>query len=157
MSYTETSAFDQTLPVTDAPGSFAKYASPALSGDVDVVGSPTLDITLSAPTVALGQRLDPGLKLVFFAKVYDIAPDGTITLVHRLISPVRVTDVTQQVHVVLPAIVHRFAAAHQIALVLAATDAAYRNANVVQPVTITTSAAAPGVLSLPVTGGSLPR
>lgn len=156
LSHTEVSALDQTLPVTDAPGSFAKYASAPLAGNVDVVGSPTLDVRLDAPTVAATQALDHGLKLVFFAKVYDIAPDGTITLQHRLISPVRVTDVTKPVHVQLPAIAHRFAAGHRIAIVLAATDSAYRNANVIQPVTVRTDPANPGVLTLPVIAGTLP-
>ncbi|MDQ6874708.1 MAG: ABC transporter ATP-binding protein [Actinomycetota bacterium] len=157
LSYTETSALDQTLPVTDAPGSFAKYTSAPLAGDLDVVGSPTLDVRVDAPTVAVRQQLDPALTLVFYAKLYDVAPDGTITLVHRLISPVRVTDVTQPVHVELPAIVHRFATGHRLAVVIAATDAAYRNAPVVAPVTIRTDSAAPGLLTLPVTAGSLLR
>lgn len=157
LSYTETSALDQTLPLTDAPGSYAKYTSAPLTGDLDVVGSPTLDVRVDAPAVAAGQQLDPGLKLVFFAKVYDVAPDGSVTLVHRLISPVRVTDVTRPVHVELPAIVHRFASGHRLAVVIAATDAAYRNATLVQPVTIRTDPSAPGVLTLPVIGGSLPR
>jgi predicted acyl esterase len=156
LSHTEISALDQTLPVTDAPGGFAKYASPPLTGDVDVVGSPTLDVRVSAPSVALGQALDPGLRLVMFAKLYDVAPDGSITLVHRQISPVRVADVNAPIHVQLPGIVHRFAAGHRIVMVLAATDSAYHNATVVQPVTVRTSGADPGMLSLPVVAGSLP-
>lgn len=156
LSYTETSALDQTGPVTDAPGSFAKYVSAPLTGRLDVVGSPVLDVRVDAPTVAATQATDPGLKLVFFAKVYDIAPDGSITLQHRLISPVRVTDVTKPVHVVLPAIAHRFPAGHRIAVVLAATDSAYRNANVVQRVTVLTSPGCPGMLTLPITAGTLP-
>ncbi|MGB9377776.1 MAG: CocE/NonD family hydrolase [Mycobacteriales bacterium] len=157
LSHTEVSALDQTMPVTDAPGSFAKYASAPLTGNVDVVGSPTLDVTFDAPTVAATQGADPGLKLVVFAKVYDVAPDGTITLKNRLISPVRVTDVTKRVHIVLPGIVHRFAAGHRIVLVLSATDSAYRNANVVQPVTVTTDPYSPGEFTLPVIAGTLPH
>ena len=43
------------------------------------------------------QASGPGGKLVLFAKVYDVAPDGTKTLQNRLISPVRVADVTKPV------------------------------------------------------------
>ncbi|MEV5342886.1 hypothetical protein AB0K93_31090 [Streptomyces sp. NPDC052676] len=39
-------------------------------------------------------------ELVLFAKLYDIAPDGARTLVHRLVAPVRVPDVTEPVTVV---------------------------------------------------------
>jgi predicted acyl esterase len=63
---------------------------------------------------------------------------------------VRVADVTQPLRVELPAIVHRFEAGHRLQLVLAATDAAYKNAYAVQPVTVRSSPAAPGRLTLPV-------
>ena len=46
-----------------------------------------------------------------YAKLYDVGPDGAIELPHRLISPVRVTDVTKPVTIELPGIVHRFAGA----------------------------------------------
>jgi hypothetical protein len=51
--------------------------------------------------------------------------------------------------------VHRFRAGHRIAVVVAATDAAYRNNTVVTPVTVLTSADDPGVLTLPVLGGGV--
>ena len=34
---------------------------------------------------------------MLFAKIYDVAPDGTKMLQNRLISPVRVADVTKPV------------------------------------------------------------
>ena len=61
-----------------------------------------------------------------FAKLYDVGPDGAIELPHRLISPVRVADVTKPVTIELPAIVHRFAAGHRLVVVLAGGDIAYR-------------------------------
>jgi len=70
--------------------------------------------------------------------------------VHKLISPVRVADVTQPVHIELPGVVHRVDAGHRIRLVLASTDAAYRNAHAVQPVTVRASPLAPDALSIPV-------
>ena len=82
--------------------------------------------------------------------MYDVAPDGTKTLVHKLVSPVRVADVTQSVHIELPGIVHRVEAGHRIRLVLASTDAAYKNAYAVQPVTVRANPLAPAAFTLPV-------
>jgi predicted acyl esterase len=151
-SYSETSAVqdmipDQATPPTDAPGSFAGFSTGPLAHNVDVAGIPTATLHLSAPT-ASATTLATELQL--FVKVYDVAPDGTVNLVHRLISPVRVLDATKPVHVQLPGIVHRFAKGHTIELVIAATDGAYRNATPVQPVTVSTSATDPTTLTLPV-------
>jgi hypothetical protein len=119
-----------------------------------VVGVPTLDLRLSSDQVRITQAAGPGGRLVFFAKLFDIAPDGSVTLVHRLISPVRVPDVTRPVRVELPGIVHRFARGHRLAVVLAATDLAYANrAAVPQKVSVVTTPDRPGVLTLPVVAG----
>jgi predicted acyl esterase len=151
-SYSETSAVqdmipDQATPPTDAPGSFAGFSTGPLAHNVDVAGIPTATLHLSAPT-ASATTLATELQL--FVKIYDVAPDGTVNLVHRLISPVRVLDASKPVQVQLPGIVHRFAKGHTIKLVIAATDGAYRNATPVQPVTVSTSAANPTTLTLPV-------
>jgi predicted acyl esterase len=151
LSYTETSALDQSQPVFDAPGTFAQFTGEPLAADMDIVGVPTADVAVSAPTFenvapATGA---PGLLTLFF-KLYDVKPDGSVVLVHRLISPVRIADFTHPVHVELPGIVHRFEKGDRIALTVAASDAAYRGTNVVGPVTISTAPGAPGVVSLPV-------
>jgi ABC-2 type transport system ATP-binding protein len=150
-SYTETSAVDQDQPVTDAPGTFAEFTGSPLAADLDVVGVPTADVTFSAPTFAntASGTGAPGLLTLFF-KLYDIKPDGTVVLAHRLISPVRIADYTHPLHVELPGIVHRFPKGDRIALTIAASDAAYRGTNVVGPVTISTDPAHPGVVTLPV-------
>src|SRR3954447_21525152 len=150
-SYTETSALDQDQPVTDAPGTFAEFTGGSLPQDLDVVGVPTADVKVSAPTF---ENASSGggapAELTLFFKLYDLKPDGTIVLAHRLIAPVRIADFTHPVHVELPGIVHRFPAGDRIALTVAASDAAYRGTNIVGPVTISTSPGAPGVLTLPV-------
>ena len=148
-SYSETSAVDQSGPVSDAPGTFAQFSTPPLSADTDVVGVPTADVTVSAPTFANAASTTgaPG-ELTLFFKLYDIKPDGTVVLAHRLIAPVRIADFTHPVHVELPGIVHRFAKGDRIALTIAAGDAAYRGTNIVGPVSVTTGAG--NVLSLPV-------
>jgi predicted acyl esterase len=150
-SYTETSAVDQSSPVTDAPGTFAEFTGQPLASDLDVIGVPTADVTVSAPTFenAASAAGAPG-ELVLFFKLYDIKPDGTVVLAHRVISPVRIADFTHQVHVELPGIVHRFAKGDRIALTVSASDAAYRGNNTPGPVTIATDPARPSVVTLPV-------
>ncbi|NYG07510.1 ABC-2 type transport system ATP-binding protein [Phycicoccus badiiscoriae] len=157
-SYTEISGLEGRVPLPsglttpfDTPGTFGAWSTPAQSTPLTIVGAPTLDVRFDSPAVALTQSAGPSGQLQVFAKLYDVAPDGTKTLVHKLISPVRVADVTQPVHIELPAIVHRVAAGHRIELVLASTDAAYKNAYAVQPVTVHASPLTPATLSLPVT------
>jgi putative CocE/NonD family hydrolase len=148
---TETSALDQSRPVTDPPGSAISFATAPLDAPVDVVGSPRLTVQLDS-TAAATQGLGPDGQLVVFAKLYDIGPDGAIELPHRLISPARVADVTQPVTIELPGIVHRFEPGHRLAVVLAGGDLAYRGANVRQAVTLTTGGGAVQELTLPVVG-----
>jgi ABC-2 type transport system ATP-binding protein len=140
---------DVTAPY-DTPGTFAAWTTKPLATSVVSVGVPTLTLRLSSPLVAQTQAAGPAGQLLLFAKIYDVAPDGTKTLVHRLISPTRVADVTQPVTIELPGVVHRYEAGHRLSVVVAATDAAYRNNKTVQPVTVLTSPGDPGVLRLPV-------
>jgi predicted acyl esterase len=134
----------------DTPGTFGAWTTPALTRPMTIVGSPTLDVRFESPAVALTQTVGASGQLQVFAKLYDIGPDGSKTLVHKLISPVRVADVTQPVHIELPAIVHRVEAGHRLQLVLASTDAAYKNAYAVQPVTVRASPLQPAAFSIPV-------
>jgi ABC-2 type transport system ATP-binding protein len=61
---------------------------------------------------------------VLFAKVYDLGPNGSETLPHQLVAPLRVTGAGRgrTVTVTLPAIDHTFAAGHRMRLVLSSTD-----------------------------------
>ncbi|WP_211588530.1 CocE/NonD family hydrolase [Allorhizocola rhizosphaerae] len=158
-SYSETSALqgnrvpDPLAVPFDAPGTFAAWTSRPLASELVTVGVPTLDIRLESPAAALTQRLGPAGQLVLFAKLYDVAPDGTISLRHRLISPVRVADVTEPLRIELPGIAQRWPAGHRIRLVLAASDAAYAGNATVLPVTVRLGPDRPGVLHLPVVGG----
>ncbi|HWB65208.1 MAG TPA: CocE/NonD family hydrolase [Mycobacteriales bacterium] len=154
LSYSEVSGVqgsplpNKTFKPFDTPGSFARWKSAPLRRHLDVVGIPTATVHVSSP---LTSSLVAGTELQFFVKIYDLAPNGSVDLVHRLVAPVRVADPRRPVQVELPGIVHRFAKGHRIELVVAATDSAYRNANLVQPATITTSRQAPTSLTLPVT------
>jgi predicted acyl esterase len=160
-SYSEVSALqgsqvpDGVTPPYDTPGTFASWTTEPLAADVVSVGVPTLTLHLSSAVAQQSQAAGPGGQLLLFAKIYDVAPDGTQTLVHRLISPTRVADVTKPVTIELPGVVHRYAAGHELRVVVAATDAAYRNNAVVTPVTVTTSPGDPGVLRLPVLGSAV--
>jgi predicted acyl esterase len=160
-SYSETSAVQGSLvpdPLTeptDAPGTFAAWSTPLLTADAVAVGAPTLDVRLDCPAAALTQAAGPSGQLVLFAKLYDVAPDGSVTLPERIVSPVRVADVTQPVHIQLPGIVKRWPAGHRIRLVLAASDAAYAGNTAVLPVTVRADPRAPAVLRLPVIGPPL--
>ena len=81
-----------------------------------------------------------GEDMVVFAKVYDVTPDGGVTLVNRLVSPVRVpaAAVGDPVRIKLPGFVHRFAPGHRIRLVLASTDQMHYNAKVADTLTLQT-------------------
>ncbi len=157
-SYSEVSALqgsavpDGITPPFDTPGTAGAWQTEPLPADADLVGVPTLDVRFTSPAVALTQSAGPAGQLLVFAKLYDVAPDGSITLVHRLISPTRVGDITRPVHLELPGIVHRVSAGHRLRLVLAATDAAYKNAPTSQPVSVVVDPASPPRLNLPLIG-----
>ena len=66
---------------------------PALAAPLDVAGSPVLTVRVQAPSAQLTQAGGPAGQLVLFAKVLDVAPDGTASLIHGLEAPIRVADV----------------------------------------------------------------
>jgi dienelactone hydrolase len=133
----------------DLPGTFAAWSTPTLTANVDVVGSPVFTVSLQAPTAALTQATGPAGQLVLFVKLVDIGPDGKASLIKGLEAPIRVPDVNVPVKVTLPAIVHRFAAGHQLKLVVAGGSVNYRGGIVGAPVTI--AAGSGQTLVLPVT------
>lgn len=148
---------------TDQAGTFAAWTTPPLAEAVDLVGSGWLGLRLSAPVAAAaqataaaqGRTVSPSDRLVLFAKVYDVAPDGSQMLQNGLVSPVRVADVTKPVLIQLPGVVQRFAAGHRIRVVVATGDASFAGNTVQQQVTVHTSTTSPSVLTLPTT--SAPR
>jgi predicted acyl esterase len=159
-SYSETSSqggnSTDPLPPSDSPGTFAKWTSEPLTAATVTVGMPTLDVTLTSPVAAASQSAGPDGQLVVFVKLYDVAPDGTKTLHNRLISPVRIADVTKRVHIELPGVVQQWPKDHRIQLVLAASDTAYNGNTAVLPVTVSADPANPAVLTVPVLSGPGP-
>lgn len=139
-SYSETSNFSGPkstpqipLPPTDQPQQTASFTTPPFSAAVESVGVPraTLKLAHTAPS-----------DLVLFAKVYDVAPDGTSILIHRQVAPVRVPSaaLAQPVDLALVGFAYRFDAGHSARLVVTTTDAAYRNNPLLDVVTLTTGA-----------------
>ncbi len=137
-AYTETSNFtgphsspNLAQTPTDIPGQFAAFTAPPFTSTTDLVGIPTLRVKLShvAPT-----------DLVVFAKAFDVAPDGTATLIHRLIAPARIpsADLAKPVTIKLIGFAHRFSAGHSLRLVLATTDLTSYNNKVADVITVTT-------------------
>ncbi len=119
------------LPPTELPGQHVDFVSPAFAVDTDSVGIPSATLRLShvAPS-----------DLVLFGKVYDVAPDGSATLIHRLIAPARIPSaaLTKPVTVKLLGFAHRFAAGHKVRLTLAATDLTSYNNKLPDVITVTT-------------------
>jgi ABC-2 type transport system ATP-binding protein len=105
----------------EIPGQFAAFDSQPLDDAVEVVGAPTVSIAVSAPSASA----------TLFAKLYDVAPGGAMTLPAGLVAPLALTDVSTDpnaptdVEVTLPGIVHRFEAGHRMRLVVSSTDQAY--------------------------------
>lgn len=135
----------------DRKGTYLDWTTEPFADAVDVVGTPRARLKVTSPRTERVQHSgDAADKLVLFAKLYDVAPDGTKTLVHRLVSPVRVPDVTKPFTVSLPGIVHRYDKGHRLRLVVAASDSAYGGNRGVKPVTVTSAPGDTGTLDLPV-------
>lgn len=140
----------------DTEGTYLGWTSEPLKAPVDVVGAPKATLKVVSPATERVQNSgDAADKLVLFAKVYDVAPNGTKTLVNRLVAPVRVPDVTRPFTVELPGIVHRYETGHRLEFVIAASDTAYFGNRGIKPVRVTSAPKDTGVLELPVVSGTL--
>jgi len=129
------------------PGTQAEWSSGILDAPLDVVGAPTLDVRVAAAPAVTGVED----SVVVFAKLYDVAPDGTETLINGQVAPVRIVAPGGPVRVTMPAIVHRFDEGHRVRLVVSGGDPSFRGSLVPHQVTI--AAGDPGqALVLPVTG-----
>ncbi|MEV8225453.1 CocE/NonD family hydrolase [Streptomyces sp. NPDC079167] len=137
----------------DTKGTYLGWTSAPLTTPVDVVGAPRATLKVVSPKAERVQNSgDAADRLTLFAKVYDVAPDGTQKLVNRLVAPVRVPDVTRAFTVELPGIVHRYETGHRLRFVIAASDTAYFGNRGIKPVTVVSAPQDTGVLELPVIG-----
>ncbi|KUF14471.1 CocE/NonD family hydrolase [Streptomyces silvensis] len=127
------------------------WTTAPLSAPLDVVGAPRATLRVRSPATERVQHSgDAADRLVLFAKLYDVAPDGGRTLVRRLVAPVRVPDVRRAFTLTLPATVHRYGKGHRLQFVIAASDGAYVGNRDVKPVTVVNGPGEPGALRLPV-------
>jgi ABC-2 type transport system ATP-binding protein len=145
-------AIGGSLPDVNLPGTYASWTSAPLSGPLDVAGEPVLRVRFDAPTAAVTQLAGPAGDLVVFAKIYDVAPGGTASLIHGLVAPARIADVNQPVQITLPGVVHRFGAGHEIRIVIAGGDVNYRGGLVAAPVAVGTGTSG-DALRLPIISG----
>ncbi|WP_405742121.1 alpha/beta fold hydrolase [Streptomyces sp. NBC_01525] len=124
----------------DFPGQYARFDSAPLTAPVHLTGAPRTTVTVRSTS----------RDAVLFAKLYDVAPDGTKqVLPAQLVTPYRISGADRGVRVELrlPAVDHDFAAGHRMRLVLAATDLGY--ASPAEPATYTVAAAGGGALTVP--------
>jgi ABC-2 type transport system ATP-binding protein len=105
----------------EIPGQFAVFAGRPLGAAVEVVGAPTVRLAVSSPSGSA----------TLFAKLYDVGPDGGLTLPSGLVAPLALTGLSTDpsaptpVEVTLPGIVHRFEAGHTMRVVVSSTDQAF--------------------------------
>ncbi|MFB9558532.1 CocE/NonD family hydrolase [Streptomyces roseoviridis] len=138
----------------DVAGTHLGWTSAPLTAPADLVGAPRATLKVVSPRTERVQHSgDAADKLVLFAKLYDVAPDGTKTLVNRLVAPVRVPDVTRPFTVELPGIVHRYETGHRLEFVIAASDTAYSGNRGIKPVTVVSAPEDTGTLELPLVRG----
>jgi predicted acyl esterase len=135
---------------SDPDGTSVSYTTQPLKENLDLVGIPSVTLRVDAPT--FGVSADPAQDLLLFAKLYDVAPDGTAKLNRALISAARIADPTKPVTIELPGIVHRYVKGHSLRVTIATSAATYRGGLGAGPVTVKTDAKDPGVLTIPILG-----
>jgi ABC-2 type transport system ATP-binding protein len=134
----------------DMPGQYAAFSSARLPAPVQLTGSATVRLRVTAPAGA-----------TLFAKLYDVNQAGTATLPAPVVAPVRVTPsrAAQLVTVHLGAMDHDFSAGDRMELVVATTDSGYATSpvpSVAQVALDGTGIVVPEDPSLALVSGGLP-
>ncbi len=136
------------VPPQEVQGQHVALDSPPLTRPLEVVGTGSVLLALANAN---------SQDAVVFVKVYDVAPDGSATLVRRLVTASRVPaeEMPGRSLIRLPGLVHRFDVDHRVRLVLATTDDSYRNATVADQVTFVSGGDSASIVSLPTVEGPL--
>jgi ABC-2 type transport system ATP-binding protein len=134
----------------DMPGQFAAFRSARLPAPVQLTGSATVRLRVTAPEGA-----------TLFAKLYDVDQAGTATLPAPVVAPVRVAPsrAAQVVTVRLGAMDYDFSGGDRLELVVATTDSGYATSPV--PSVTRVALDGPGIVvpqdpSLTLVSGGLP-
>jgi ABC-2 type transport system ATP-binding protein len=131
-------------PPTEIPTQHAVFDTPPFEVDTEFVGVPRASLRLS--------HLAPTGDVRFFLKIYDVDPDGGLTLLRRQVAPARVPDAALEAG---PVGVHAignswlFRKGHSLRIVVATTDQAYYNQKVADAVTLSSTGDAPSTIDLP--------
>lgn len=127
----------------DAPGTVVTFDTAPLATALDVAGIPRGSFAVSSTTT----------DTVLFVKLYDVAPDGTATLIRRTVQAVRLqtnpTGAPARVDLDLVGAAHRWAAGHRLRLAVATTDMSYLNSRQPGVYTIRTGGTTGATLRLP--------
>ncbi|HEX4723438.1 MAG TPA: CocE/NonD family hydrolase [Pseudonocardiaceae bacterium] len=99
---------------SDIPGENASFVTAPLPSQLLVAGAPTVRLRVS------GQG-----QAILFAKLYDIAPNGTRTLPGAAVAPIRIDSLPTDVTVTLAGIVQPVQSGHRLQLVVSTTDQSY--------------------------------
>ena len=133
----------------EIPGQSAAFDSAPLDQPVEVVGASTIDLLVAAPEGSA----------TLFAKLYDVGPDGGLTLPGGLVAPLALTGLSTDptnptpVSVTLPGIVHRFEAGHTMRVVVSSTDQAFALPAEASVYSVGLADGDAAVLAAPVVGG----
>ncbi|MEC3974131.1 alpha/beta fold hydrolase [Amycolatopsis sp. H20-H5] len=136
----------------DPPGQSAQFKTRALDTQTIVAGSSTIRLKVSADPSAG----TPQSEAVLYAKLYDIAQDGSRTLPANAIAPFRVTGLPAggspvDVTVTLPGVVRPIEAGHALQLVVGTTDQAFSTP--LEPAVFKVALADGAALAVPVVPG----
>ncbi|EWC60499.1 Methionine ABC transporter ATP-binding protein [Actinokineospora spheciospongiae] len=137
----------------DLPGQVARFTSEPQTQQLLISGASTVRLRVAAPA---GAPPSPE-GAVLFAKLYDVAPDGTRTLPGSAVSAFRVPSLPAdgspaEVTVSLPGIVRPVEADHRVELAVTTTDQAY--ATPAAPASYRVSLAGDAALAVPVVAGT---
>jgi ABC-2 type transport system ATP-binding protein len=136
---------------TDIPGEYAEFDSQPVSGQLLIAGASTVQLRVSSVP---GQP--SAGQAVLFAKLYDVAPNGTRTLPGAGVAPIRITGLPadgtpKTVTVTLPGVVQPVQSGHFLQLVVSTTDSNY--AGLTTPSVLSVQLAGDGI-AVPVVPGA---
>ncbi len=122
------------LPESSTPVDVVTLDGPVLPADTTYAGVPTLAVSVLSdpPTTGLGGPTPPAAAFQLVPKVYDVAPDGTATLITRGAYAEQPGEGAPGVHTSTFdafALAHTFPAGHRLRLTLSSADSPYLKPN----------------------------